>query len=126
MALEMIERLFAFVALIQCFTSRTAELADEPGIGGMALRAFDHPVRRGVRPGNRRCDPVLFQFLLPFFRHPVGGPCRGKNRRYLHLLVPMFQQCHPDVHGDHVHGGTTIVGGCDDHINSITGYFYIT
>lgn len=76
MALEMIEGLLAVVTLVKGLAGGASEFADEAGIGGVALRAFDLPVRRIVRPGHRGSDPVFFQFLFSFFRHPVGGPCR--------------------------------------------------
>lgn len=41
MALEIIKWLFAVVTLVQGLAGRTAKFTDAPGIGGMALRAFN-------------------------------------------------------------------------------------
>ena len=41
MAFEIIEGLFAVIALIKRFAGRAAEFADEPGIVGVALGTFD-------------------------------------------------------------------------------------
>jgi len=38
MAFKMIEGLFAIVALVQCFAGGASELAQQLGVGGLALR----------------------------------------------------------------------------------------
>lgn len=78
MTFEIIKGLFAVIALIQGLTGGAAEFTDQPGIGGMALGAFNIFGQTGVvRPGLRRSNAILLQFYFSRFTHPVGGPGGG-------------------------------------------------
>ena len=73
MTLEIIKRLFAIIALVESLACGGAELAKQPRVGGMTLRA-----------GNNLCcsihgvlwwrNTVSFQLLFTGLAHPVGGP----------------------------------------------------
>lgn len=78
MTFEIIKGLLTIIALIQGLTGGAAEFADQPGIGGMTLGAFNIFGQTGVvGPGLRRSYAILLQFYFSGFTHPVGGPGRG-------------------------------------------------
>lgn len=120
MALKVIKRLLAFLALPKGFAGRRSELGEQFGMGGSALGTVGNFL---VLPGWG--DAEFFQLGHAFFGDPVRGPGRTEHGLDLYILETGLLQCRHDLYLDHVHGRATGIGGGDHYLHAAFGEVHI-
>ena len=128
-ALEVIEGLLTYVALVMRLARGAAKFADHSGVLGSAFRTFNHlrlpeEYRLVVGVLHRRCDAIFSKLFFGIICQPGGGPRRAQGAYHFYFVAKMTTKGGFDVCGDHVHRRTSAVSWGDGYDGLVVDGFY--
>lgn len=118
-------------ATIHGLAGSGAELRDQLGVIGMAMRTFNCFFAKHFRGaellfGIGWRNAKGFEFFLSFFGHPIRRPCRRKLLLNGNIAIALFDQLQANVHADDIHRRTARISRCDHDADLITFHLHIS